>query len=53
MAAVYAATVRYGEFAPDLASSHGMRVTFGLAGTMVLTALLLLCGNGLRHPQRQ
>lgn len=53
MAAVYAATVRYGEFAADLASSHGMRVTFGLAGAMVLIALLLLCTNGLRHPQRQ
>lgn len=41
MAAVYAAAVRYGNFAPDLASSHGMRVTFAVAGSMVLAALLL------------
>lgn len=53
MAAVYAATLRYGDFAPDLASSHGMRVTFGLAGAMVLIALLFFGAQGLRHPQRQ
>lgn len=41
MAAVYAAGVRYGNFAPDLASSHGMRLTFALAGGMVMMAFLL------------
>lgn len=53
MAAVYAAATRYGDFAPHLASSHGMRLTFGLAGGMVLIAQLVLYGHGLRHPQRQ
>jgi len=41
MAAVYAAGVRYGHYAADLASSHGMRVTFGLAAGMVMMAFLL------------
>ncbi|MNW18552.1 hypothetical protein D3C71_2181600 [compost metagenome] len=41
MAAVYAAGVRYGHYPADLASSHGMRVTFGLAAGMVMMAFLL------------
>lgn len=53
MAAVYAAATRYGDFAPHLASSHGMRLTFGLAGGMVVIAQLVLYGHALRHSQRQ
>ncbi|WP_231617145.1 MFS transporter [Erwinia sorbitola] len=53
MAAVYGATVKYGDFSPIQASSHGLRITFLLAGMIVLGAMLFLHGNGMRDRQRQ